>query len=72
MTLELAQKYIGTKARWQNVEGKITEVREIVTDEKTSRKIVLAYIEGGPIFNIDILQAETEGGKWVSLEKILL
>jgi hypothetical protein len=72
MTLELAQQYVGTKAKWQNVEGKITEVREITADSKTGRKMVLAYIEGGAVFNVDILRGQTEEGKWVSLDQIPL
>lgn len=72
MTLELAEQYVGTTARWQNVEGKITEVREITADEKTGRKMVLAYLEGGAIFNIDILRSKNEDGRWVALDQIPL
>lgn len=72
MTLELAEQYVGTTARWQNVEGKIAEVREITADEKTGRKMVLAYIEGGPVFNIDILRSKNEDGRWVALDQIPL
>lgn len=69
MDLETAKKYIGIKARWLSVEGKIQDVKEIIADEKTGRKMTLAFIEGGSVFNIEILRAQNEDGEWVSLDQ---